>query len=341
MIQIRRADLRADHQSLIEFFGRFLTDQSDARRFDWLYFSNPYGVARAWLACAKDDSIIGAAAAFPRKFYVDGEQTDAFVLGDFCLHPEHRSLGPALQLQRACLTDLQSTRCDFFYDFPSDRMMAIYKRMQITTDRSVVRWAKPLRVEGLVKRAVGSTSLARALSVPANTLLKWRGWRGDRGSCDLALVQGACTTEFAALDESLRELEGVRAIRTTEYLNWRFLAHPTKRHAILTAKRQGQLSGYVVFSRDVDDAAIVDLHCRQDASLVANLLGGAVDYLGRLGASTVSLSAIDSHPWSSIFERAGFRRREKAPLIVNTFPGSLLRPKVFQHWYLMRAERDS
>jgi len=340
MIKIRRADLKADRQRLIDF-GRFLTDQSDARRFDWLYLSNLCGVARAWLACADDDTIIGAAAAFPRKFFVDGKQTLAFVLGDFCLHPQHRSLGPALQLQRACLDDLQSTPCEFFYDFPSDRMMAIYKRLQIPAEHRVVRWAKPLRVEGLVKRAVRSKSLARSLSVPANALLKRRGWRGDQRSCELALLEGECTAEFTTLDESLREREGVRTVRSAEYLNWRFLAHPTGRYAILTARRQGQLCGYVVFSRDIEDAAIVDLHCMPDASLVASLLGGAVAYLDQAGAATVSLSAIDNHPWSLTFERAGFRRRESAPLIVKIFPGSSLRLKVFEHWFLMRAERDS
>src|SRR5262249_21123805 len=144
MIRIRRADLKADRQCLIELFGRFLTNQSDARRFDWLYCSSPHGVARAWLACSADGSIIGAAAAFPRKLYVDAKETYASVLGDFCLDPEHRSLGPALQLQRACLADIQSSPHDFFYDFPSDKMMAIYKRLQISAERHVVRWAKPL-----------------------------------------------------------------------------------------------------------------------------------------------------------------------------------------------------
>src|SRR5262249_33064705 len=117
--------------------------------------------------------------------------------------------------------------------------------------------------------------------------------------------------------------------------------NPTKRHAVLTARRRGQLIGYVIFSRDVEDPAIVDLNCMPDPSIIASLLTGAVDHLGRLGASTVSLSAIDNHPWSPVFERTGFRRREEAPLIVKILSGSSLRPDVFQQWFLMRAERDS
>lgn len=340
--RIRRADLSADRKGLLDLFGRHLTRHSSDRRFDWLYCSNPFGTAQAWLACTDDQQILGAAAAFPRRFYIDGRETFGFVLGDFCVDLEHRSLGPALQLQRACLAGIQGAPFEFFYDFPSDKMMAIYKRLQISSELSVVRWAKPLRLERRLRRSVGSQLVAWGLGGIANAMLARRGWRGDEKSCKTALHEGKCTTEFTAFDASLRGRKGVQTARTAEYLNWRFLAHPLTRYAIISARREGGLVGYVVFSVDPEDASIVDLNSIEDPRVIGRLLAEAVVYLRDLGASTVSLSAIENHPWGTVFTRAGFRRREKAPFIVGTLSDVPTPTAAFrQGWFLMRGERDS
>jgi hypothetical protein len=342
-IRIRRADLSDDRQGLIDLFSRHLTRHSDERRFDWLYSSSPHGPAQAWLACNGDNAIVGAAAAFPRRFYLDGREVRGLVLGDFCMEVEHRSLGPALQLQRACVAGIQSgAPFEFFYDFPSDKMMAIYKRMQIPAEVNVIRWAKPLRVDGRLRLAGRSRRVARGLSIVANAVLSRRGWSGRKDSCEIALHEGKCTAEFTALDQALGARKGLSTVRTAEYLNWRFLDHPVTRHRIIVARRYGRLLGYGVISCNPTDANIVDINSVEDPSVIARLLAGAVAQLRDVGASTVSLSAIESHPWSPIFERSGFRRREKAPFIFSAISGTSIPAAAFQQgWFLMRGERDS
>ena len=340
-IAIRRADICADRQDLIELFGRHFTRDLDARRFDWLYCSNPHGIPRVWLA-RTEDRAIGAAAAFPRKFYLDGREVLGFVLGDFCMDVEHRSLGPSLQLQRACLAGIQGAPLEFFYDFPSEKMMAIYKRIQIPSVRNVVRWAKPLRLDGRFRGSTSSGAVIRSLSVVGNSVLARRGWRGEKKSCEIALHEGPCTSDFTALDQGLSARKGLSTVRTADYLNWRFLDHPLIRHVIVTARSNGKLLGYIVFSREDHDTSIVDLNSVDDPSVVARLLAEAVARLREFGAATVSLSAIENHPWSSVFERSGFRRRETAPLIFGKLSGpSISASALHQHWFLMRGERDS
>src|SRR5258707_14285040 len=103
-ISIRPAALDADRKVLVETLARYLNPLSDERRFDWLYRENPHGQGRAWIACGPDNStIVGMAAAFPRRIWIGGAENVGWVLGDFCVSDQNRSLGPALQLQRACL----------------------------------------------------------------------------------------------------------------------------------------------------------------------------------------------------------------------------------------------
>ncbi len=264
------------------------------------------------------------------------------VLGDFCIDEKFRSLGPSLQLQRACLTALQEPPFEFIYDLPSRSMMAIYKRLGLQQSGELVRWAKPLRAEGKLFSAVRSKTLARGLGLVANPLLALRGWQGEKNSCDLILQEGNCGPEYTELDQELSAGEGVRTSRSAEYLNWRYLAAPGERYEILAARRSGKLIGYVVSVFESEDARIVDLSSIEEAGVVARLIFGAVERLRSLGATTVSMNAGSAHPWNALFERTGFQRREGSPIMVAVAPGSLISKTDFQqHWFIMQGERDS
>src|SRR5690348_14005419 len=102
-IVVSRADINNDREIVIRTLRRYLNDQIDERRYEWLYCSNPFGDVRAWLAFDEDGEAVGAAAAFPRPMLICGQQRLGCVLADFCVSQRHRSLGPALQLQRECL----------------------------------------------------------------------------------------------------------------------------------------------------------------------------------------------------------------------------------------------
>lgn len=340
-ICIRAANLQSDRAALIDLFGRCLDPNYDARRFDWLYVDGPHGMARAWVAeHPASGEIVGAAAGFPRKMYCDGNEIVGLVFGDFCMSERFRSLGPALRLQRACLEAAQESPFEFFYDFPSVGMMAVYKRLGFLQSGELRRWAKPIRAERVIQRIVKSKGLTRGLSGIVNFFLAHRGWIGSRSTCQLAFPKGLCGEEFTVFDGQFREQPGLRTSRSAEYLNWRYLAHPSTSHEIVTASHAGELVGYVVFTCDVEDPVIVDL-CAKEEVVAARLLMGAETLLRDRGAVTISLNAGNTHPWSSLFERASFRQRESSPtLLYASRRGRISESNLRRSWYLMRGERD-
>src|SRR5271169_5680802 len=104
-ILIREGDLQADRAMLIDAFYRHLTPLSDDRRYDWLYHENPDGPGRVWIAYDADEQkVIGSGSAIPRRITVDGSELLACIMADFWIDPQFRTLGPALQLQRACMS---------------------------------------------------------------------------------------------------------------------------------------------------------------------------------------------------------------------------------------------
>jgi hypothetical protein len=220
-------------------------------------------------------------------------------------------------------------------------MMAIYKRMGIPQTSSLVRWTKTLRVEAKLQSILGSKAAARSIGAVSNALLASYGWKGTLDACQVDLHHGPCGEEFTSLDLRLGA-SGVRARRTAEYLNWRYLAHPSKTHVLLAARKGGVLVGYVVVETAKNDTRIVELISIETPAVIARLLDAAVKLARRDRALSVHMAVGQHHPWNALFKRAGFRPREASPFVVVTRPGVTIKETDFQEGcYLAEGERES
>jgi len=346
-ISIRRANMDADRSELTELLCRNLSSDAGGVRFDWLYFKNPHGSARVWTAVeSASDRMVGAAAAFPRRFFVAGSTRLGQVLGDFCIDQQHRSLGLALQLQRACLDDRSSQHSAIGYDFPSDRMMAVYRRMRLSPMGQMIRWAKPLRTERRMGLLFKSPTVAKVFAAPINKLLEWRDGPSPASleaihEWVIEVYQRPCEEEFTRLAHNVGFRYGACIERSAEYLNWRFRRHPLVRYEFLTARRGKELLGYLVFSQTADDAKIVDLFGIDDAAMWTALIRHLVGLLRPLGTVTISAPALSSNPWVILLKRLGFHPREGCPIVVHAPQGRTPEGIEALSWFLTDGDRES
>lgn len=343
-IEVREANLRIDRAALIDFLGRHLTSLSNDRRFDWLYHENPCGPGRAWIARENPTTaIVGVAAAFPRRFRVRGRRQEGWVLGDFCVDPQFRTLGPAVQLQRACLQMLSGNPTAVGYDFPSERMLAIYRRLQIAPSARLVRMAKLLRADKYVAETIRWRLAARTLSAASNLLLGWSN-RDSQTTRRYAIgMESEFGPEFCPIIELATTGVGVCIDRAPEYLNWRYLRHPHRRHELMTARRNGVLVGYLVFSQGGDNASIADLLSPHPVDVLPDLLHEAARLLRQRGVMTLSVPILSSHPYRSLLEKAGFQAREACEVVIL---GALQAAEnvgadLRSGWWLIEGDRDS
>jgi hypothetical protein len=152
---IRPAHLESDQELLVDTLVCHLNPLYDSVRFNWLYKNNPHGPARVWIMSdTTNGAVVGMAGAFPRRVYIGRREATCWVLGDFCIHERYRILGPALQLQRACLADIHPETIAFSYDFPSASMLAVYKRLRIDPLGNMCRFAKLLRIDRKIEELV-------------------------------------------------------------------------------------------------------------------------------------------------------------------------------------------
>jgi hypothetical protein len=340
---VREGHLEADRNLALDMFRRYLNPQYDAARFDWVYRQNPHGPGRLWVSSdLSDGSVIGIAGAFPRRVYLAGRECEAWVLGDFCVSDRHRSIGPALALQRACLADVAAGAIPFCYDFPSLRMMAIYRRLGIDPLGHMVRLRRLLRVDSRVSRMVGRPALSRRMSALGNLLLARRIPRArEVPGLTVSLHDGQCGEEFSEVAARWASQHGVSVQRSAEYLNWRYLANPLQRHEVMTARSDGTLVGYAVFTREGHAACLVDMLAGDTATVLA-LVRAVVGLGWRRGMETVTITLLAAHPWVGVLERVGFRAGETSPVVVYASPAaSRVGVADGAAWLLLHGDRDS
>ncbi len=338
---IQPADLEKEKELLISTLRRYLNPSSNENRFDWLYRQNPHGTPQAWLARdSESGEVVGASAAFRRRAVINGCEKSGWVLGDFCMADKCRSLGPALQLQRATLSAVaELPESDFCYDFPSLQLTAIYRRLGIAPAAQMVRLAKPLRLDGKSRQLGRLKSLAQPAIRLGNLMLRLSDYRmGSGRAWDIAIHKGECGPEFTYLRRRVRAENGVEIQRSAEYLNWRYLRHPFFRHQVLTARKSGQLEGYLIFHRQDSHAQIVEWCTGDNPALLRALVRTLVRRLRRDRTMTLSTFLLQSDPRMRVLKKLGFWPRESSPLMLN-WPATSVVPA--SDWLLMYGDRDS
>ena len=341
-VVVRAGDMGADRRLAIETFARYLNPRYDEARFDWVYRQNPHGSGRMWVATDHGGrTVVGIAAAFPRRMCVAGRDEVAWVLGDFCVSDAYRSVGPALALQRACLAEVTTGGVRFCYDFPSSGMMAVYRRLGIRPLAQMVRLSRPLRIDSRLRKIVGSAALSRGLGAVTCAVLAFHHRRTATTEVEIALHESAFDSEFTDLYRRYTNHGTVMVERSAEYLNWRYRANPVHRHEVMTARRNGHLVGYAVFRQEETAAVLADLFTADGSAVVTDLAHGVVGLARRRGLEAVSIPLLESSPWIQPLREAGFSERETSPVVVYASPEAAAKVGDERAWLLLHGDRDS
>jgi len=341
-LRIRDASPREDAARIRAVLQRNLPEAAAADRIAWLYAGNPCGPSHVWLAEEEDTgAVAGTSAGHVRRFLVDGRPCDVLNLSDFAIDGCYRTLGPALGLLRATLATVRERGFAFSYDVPSRAMLALYRRMGYAELGPMERRVRPLSLAPALVRRCGSAG--RLLAAPAGLLLRARDlWDGRRRGLAVAPLAWPFGEEFDRLDEREAAHFPIRGVRSAAYLEWRYRRHAMWPHRTLTARRGGELVGYLVWREAEPGVLIVaELVCAGDEA-VARALVGRLAALGRgQGATSLAVEVLKGSPAAALFQRLRFVKRGEGPGPVVYAPGGaapgLLDPA---RWWFLGGDRD-
>jgi GNAT superfamily N-acetyltransferase len=318
-------DLDSDWEELLAVLERNLTELPHGRRFKWIYRDNPLGPAWSWFACdSSSGRVVGVASVFPRAMWIGPRVSLCGQVGDFAIDPSHRSLGPALMLQRATFGPVDHGLLSLCYDCPPhERGMSTFRRLGMTASTTMTRYARLLRTDRQLSRLLGNERLAGWITPLANPLLRFMDMGRPRpAGLEVSLHEGQFGDEFSDLDRRAGARGIIRGRRAAEDLNWRYRTDPLHAYVVLTARRRGELVGFVVLAVTERDAVIVDLFGVLIPADADALLYAAVDHMRPTQTETVHALVSGASEAAAALRRAGFRRRGHGPYVVIRAPGS-------------------
>ncbi len=310
--KVVRAELRADHDKIVELLARNEPDMpcvSDQVR--WHFERNPHGEGRAFLLLTEPGGKpVGLTGLVMRRMWVGGALLPAGRTWGVSVDKEHRTLGPAIQLARAAVAELEHG-LSFIYVLPYTKTAAAlfarvgYQKLgrfdrfvRVLRSRSYLRsvtkhhaFQHPLLQRPLVQQTLEGP-LAELLAPPADLATRlWfdRPWQRPRDL--VACCVPGFDRRFDELWERARARYRVASERSSEFLGWRFRrAWDTHLTVGFTAPGQERLRGYAVVSPCDRQAVVSDLFLEEPEVELAPALFLLSEWVRGQGFESVQVS---------------------------------------------------
>jgi len=317
-ISVQRVRQQSEDQEFLAVLQANLPSQSHARRFKWLYRDNPDGPAWSWFALqGSSRQVIGVTSVFPRSMWVGGEVQMCGQVGDFAVSSSHRTLGPALLLQRATFDPVNSGDLALCYDCPPHPAgMSTFRRLGIKPNCRVLRYALPLRLDSHLRKRLGAVSVIPGAA--GNLFLRvQRTFAVKTRATDLEVSnhQDSFSEEFSKLDAVVKRPNAIRGRRSAAHLNWRYREDPLQQYEVLTARRRNELIAFAILRRTNEVVTIVDLFGMDLHVASLSLLAAIVERFQR-SHQTVEAFLSEGNELVAYFLKMRFRLRSEAAQVV-------------------------
>ncbi|MBX3621810.1 MAG: GNAT family N-acetyltransferase [Rhizobacter sp.] len=336
------ADLQADRNQVLALWrDNPLQPARVEDKYRWFYIDNPNGPTRL-LLLRHGPACVGAAGMVTRRFLARGKALSAGLLTDLYVAGDHRSVMPALMLQRQMRT-LGLELHDLLYGYPNDKSLPIVRRLGYREiGQGIGKYVMPLRYAAYLERRLpgGLSRLAGALLdrlvplyfTPYKALLgRWHGaWLETFDERFDALWQRACAHE------------GVIGVRDKQFLSWRFCARPSHHYRIFALSRQpgGDLEAYAVCEALAEVFHIRDLLVSpQSPDALRVLVHRLARHAHAQGFVRLSFECMASPSFASTLRGAGLFERERMPIVVHV-PAATEATIGGLDWYLTAADTE-
>jgi hypothetical protein len=343
--RVRAADIESDQGNILHLCRTSALNGSP-EKYRWNREGNPFGPT--WCALAIESSseqVVGTTALFPRRLLVDGTSLRAAVAGDFAVEPKHRTLYPAMVLQKAALAACQAGVFDVLYGFPNNAARPVQFRAGYRSVGQVTAGVRLLRTRAaLAKRGQAFWSWGADIFDSILTLMS----RESRVNLSTSYRYASLPRFDARFDRFWAHALAEHRIiveRDSLYANWRFIECPIRRYSLFTAVHNttGEIGGYVVWSSSQDGKIrISDLMA--DDHAFDGLLTAFIRQQRDQNADCITIAYLGNTKLVRNLRRFGFMfRRTRSEVLLCVKPGVPVPERFFDsdNWYLLDGDSDS
>lgn len=281
-------------------------------------------------------ALVGAAGRVDRPLKLGARHCLARWELHFAVDAAHRSVAPAVMLERA-LADALDGSVPVMLGV-TRQLNAVLARVGFRPLGRVERWIKPLHTEPALRGRIPIAAVRRPIAavidlilrlVSPETLARPRGFSAE-------LVAGF-DTRFDELWQRAAAHHDIASVRDRAALAWRF---PTSRVLAVT-DRSGALAGYAVYDHDDRVAVVEDLLWASPAALDAVLVA-LLRQLRREPVWAVRVSHVGAGLLPRRLRRFGFLRRteERTVFLLGNGRDDIAPILDPERWFLTGADLD-
>lgn len=233
--RVEDGDLVLDGEATVAVWRASLRDCAGrAAKLEWFYRAAPEGASVQVLRFGTEGVVVGTAGVGWRRMRAGVRELRGAVLADMAVLSGHRTLGPAMQLQRAA-SDHALASGDVAYGFPNANAVPVVKRLGYAHLGDMVLYSRPLRHAPFLERRLPrlfASALGRLADVAVAAWDRLRHFGQGR-----LHLQWSIHPQDVAYPrwEQAGMLEGVRDAASLE---WRFALNPLAGFRFLYLRRR-------------------------------------------------------------------------------------------------------
>ena len=346
--RVEAASLDADARGIVDLWADNLGHpERRATKLDWFYRCNPVRRAEIFLLReVRQSQAVGVTGLACRQLRIGDRLVDAGLMADFAVDAHHRTLFPALTLQRSVL-QLGLTHYGLLYGFPNPKSLPVVKRAGYEVLGGMSRYVRVLRTRDYLPRWLPTG--ARVVAAQAlDVLLRLRHGLLPRffqpGAYSVGWVDQP-DDRFNALWATRQSNDWqVMGVRDCAFLAWRFAPKPWHHYRFFVVSKPAtdQILGYAVCEPDSGVLHVRDLLASSpEGRSLPILLRALMREARNQGHRSVSLELMCRGETVKILTRSGLRAREHSsqPMILATSESVRLELQPYA-WYLTRADID-
>jgi hypothetical protein len=287
---------------------------------------------------------VGTVGLGTRWLWAGGKRVRVGLASDFAVDMDHRSLQPAMRLQKAVLACLGDD-LPLVYGLPNAQSVGVCHRLGYRTIGTLRRLVKVLRVGRYLRARSGAwwalSGLAPAIDLGLRAASAYT-WRRSRGRTVQVLPD--FDERFDALWQRAAESAPVIGERSAEFLRWRYAACPLRRYVTLglLPTHGDRLQGYAVCFVHDGQVAVADLLTDGSDGAEGDLLAGVLSWSRREGANSAAVECMAARLEGSA-RRLGFVERREGRVqhvIARTVDAAGLSEDKLRGWYITLGDED-
>lgn len=302
------------------------------------------------LILEKTKKIVGLFSGLPVSLKIKGKFLKAFSLVDLMVHPGHKGRG--ILLMKTMLKGPY-----VLFGSPNDIAYRIWKRLDCFDVYQLTTMISPINFRNILNKKFKYSFIAflgplflktiyTIISIPNYIFII------NKGSKYKDIIVERVRSFDEQIDRFWQEVSrdyDVIVVRDRKYLTWRFIDCPDKEYNVYIARRNGQISGYVVFrdgqTSDLRQGYIVDILTKaDDKESLQSLIQKAVKLLieKKVDLITCEISPYNKK-YQNILTKNGFIFRKRGYKVIgfNKFDSSLDdNLKNPQNWFITKSDSD-